>query len=312
MSRRKFKKGFLSVTLAGVMGLSLLSACSEKSPVENTGDVRGGDVAGEGASAAESSALTWMRWGGYDDFWALLAEKYPDIEVEQVGYGGANYTGYSWTQMGADDITDLFSTSQILDRELTKERLLDLSGYDFLSEISTSVLDQVSIDGGVYLLPVSNSMFGIYYNKTLMEEMGWEVPQNFAELESLCEEIKAAGLTPGYLGTQLTGNAFSAVFNLAKTDWLTTAEGTAWEKDFLAGDAAAAGKWEKTVDYMQKYIDMGMFSVDPDDRANAELIEDYLEGRKTVFFTVSAVLTETTLKNGDELGMMPYIGEDGS
>lgn len=260
----------------------------------------------------DDGALTWVTWGGYDGFWELLGETDSDIEMEFIGYAGANYTGYSWAQMRADDISDLFSTSQILDQELAKERLVDLSGYDFVNGLSTSVLDQVAIDGGIYLLPVSSAMYGILYNKTLMEEKGWELPGNFAELEALCGQIRAEGLIPGVIGTQLTGNTFSAVFNLAKTSWLTTPEGRAWERDFLAGTATAAGMWENTMDYVQKYIDIGMFTTDPEDRSNVDLIEEYLAGRKAVFFTMSAVVSSPTLSNGDQLGMMPYIGEDGS
>ncbi|MCM1466395.1 MAG: hypothetical protein NC094_13370, partial [Bacteroidales bacterium] len=68
---------------------------------------------GEDQPLADSSALTWVTWGGYDEFWELLGETYPDIEIDYVGYDGSNYLGYSWAQMRADDITDLFSTSQV-------------------------------------------------------------------------------------------------------------------------------------------------------------------------------------------------------
>ena len=53
----------------------------------------------------------------------------------------------------------------------------------------------MAIDGGIYALPVNNAMYGIYYNKTLMEEHNWELPANFAELEVLCAEIRTAGLS---------------------------------------------------------------------------------------------------------------------
>lgn len=119
---------------------------------------------------------------------------------------------------------------------------------------STAQLDQVAIDGGVYLLPVNNAMYGIFYNKTLMKEHGWEIPANFEELEALCAEIEEAGLIPGVLGTELTGTTFSTVFNLAKTSWLTTPEGMRWEQDFLDGQATAAGTWEGTMDYIRQYI----------------------------------------------------------
>lgn len=264
------------------------------------------------APSGSAGALTWGTWSGYDKFLELLKETCPDIDLDFISYTGSNRTGYSWAQMRGDDISDIFITSQILDEDLAKERLIDLSGYDFINSLPTSVLDQTSIDGGVYLLPVSYAMYGIFYNKTLMEEHGWEVPNNFSELETLCTKIKEAGLIPGVLGTQLTGNTFSAVFNLAKTSWLTTPKGVAWEEDFLAGNATAQGMWEGTMDYVRQYMDMGMFYTDPDDRNNPDLILDYLQNRKAVFFTAVLTLNITEFeKNGDKIGMMPYISEDG-
>ena len=261
-------------------------------------------------------ALTWISWNGYkryEKFLSLAAREYPDIELEFISYTGANATGYSWAQMQGDDIPDIFITSQILDQELAKERLVDLSEYPFINEFSTAILDQVAIDGGIYLLPVTYSMYGIFYNKTLMEEKGWQVPENFDQLEELCQEIQAEGMIPGVLGTQLTGNTFSAIFNLAKTSWLTTPEGVEWEKDFLDGRACAKGMWEPTMDYAERYADIGMFYTDPEDRNNPEIILDYLGNRKAVFCTSVQTVNITAFPDtGDKLGIMPYISQDGS
>ena len=81
-----------------------------------------------GGGGGRSDALTWSTWNGYDRFWDLVGETYPDIEMDFIAYAGANQTAYSWARMRAGDITDLFSTSQILDGDLAKERLVDLSG----------------------------------------------------------------------------------------------------------------------------------------------------------------------------------------
>ena len=266
-----------------------------------------------GCAQGGGGALTCSAWSGYERFFALAGETYPEIPIERSPYEGGNRTGYSWAQMRADDIPDIFITSQILDETLAKERLADLSGYDFINRFTTSVLDQVAVDGGIYLLPVNYGMYGIFYNQTLMEERGWQVPQNFAELEALCGEIREAGLIPGVLGTQLTGNAFSTVFNLAKTDWLTTPEGVAWESRFLLGEADAAGMWEGTMDYVRRYMDIGMFTTDPEDRNNPDIILDYLGNRRAVFCTAVMTVNITEFpETGDKIGMMPFISEDGS
>lgn len=283
----------LSVTL-----VLLLSSCSIAEPAPGI--------------QSDDTALTWSAWNGFNNFLELAAETYPDIELELSSYAGANSTGYSWAQMRGDDIPDIFITSQILDEDLMKERLVDLSGYPFIGNLSTSLLDQVSVDGGIYLLPVSTAMYGICYNKTLMKEHGWQLPSDFAELEQLCAEIREAGMIPGVIGTKLTGNTFSAVFNLAKTSWLTTPEGVNWERDFLAGTATAAGMWEGTMDYVQKYIDIGMFTVDPEEPNNIAMAQDYLGHRKAVFFTAAWAPSFSEFENGDQIGIMPYISEDGS
>lgn len=268
------------------------------------------------ASVRDKDVLTWGTWGNYgryQKFLELLAEKEPQIRLEFISYKGGNATGYSWSQMRADDISDIFITSQILDADLAKERLVDLSGYSFINDFPTSMLDQVSIDGGIYLLPVSNSMYGIFYNKTLMEEKGWKVPADFAELEKLCADIRAEGMIPGVISTQLTGDPFSAVFNLAKTSWLTTPEGMRWEQEFLSGKDTAEGMWEGTMDYVRRYLEIGMFCTDPEDRNSPTLILDYLGNRKAVFCTAVQTVNITELPDtGDQLGMMPFISEDGS
>lgn len=267
------------------------------------------------ASDTDSGALTWETWGGYgahQKFLELAKEKYPDIKLEFISYTGGNRTGYSWAQMRAGDIPDIFITSQILDKDLAKEHLVDLSGYPFINDLPTSVLDQISLDGEVYLLPVNYAMYGIFYNKTLMEEHKWEVPSDFAELKALCEEIRQEGLIPGVVGTQLTGGPFSTVFNLAKTDWFTTFEGVKWEQDFLAGDAAAKGRWEGTMDYVKQYMDIGMFHTDPQDINNPELLLSYLGNRQAVFCTAVQTVNITEFpETGDKLGMMPFISKDG-
>ena len=66
------------------------------------------------ASDTDSGALIWETWGGYSahqKFLELAKEKYPDIELEFISYTGGNRTGYSWAQMRAGDIPDIFITS---------------------------------------------------------------------------------------------------------------------------------------------------------------------------------------------------------
>lgn len=67
------------------------------------------------------------------------------------------------------------------------------------------------------------------------------------------------------------------------------------------------------MDYVQRYIDVGMFYADPADEEILHLMEEYLGGRKAVFLLSAQPVNFTKFSDsGDELGLMPYISEDGS
>ena len=109
----------------------------------------------------------------------FIREDYPDI----IGIGGdINYSYF-----------------------VEAEILADVSDYEGLQNINQAYLD---IDEALELVPtdgtsavpyVANAA-GVLYNKDMFAEHGWEIPQNWNELITLCDEIKAEGILPFYFG----------------------------------------------------------------------------------------------------------------
>ena len=52
------------------------------------------------------------------------------------------------------------------------------------------------VDGSLYSVPAEVETLVLFYNKTLFEEHGWQLPKTMDELVALSEEIKAAGIVP--------------------------------------------------------------------------------------------------------------------
>lgn len=109
----------------------------------------------------------------------FIREDYPDI----VGIGGdINY-------------------SYFVDAEI----LADVSDYPGLQDINpgylniAEALELVPTDG-TYIVPYVANAAGILYNRDMFEEHGWEIPTNWEELQSLCEEIQSEGILPFYFG----------------------------------------------------------------------------------------------------------------
>lgn len=267
----------------------------------------------------DDSPLTLMTYTrGYQAFDKALKEKYPDIEIKYVSYKGKDATDYALTQLRAQDITDIFSISAPPVDELQTNNLYDFSNEEFVTDVNVSIMNNVSIDGGIYLMPVSLALFGIYYNKSLFEREGWSVPKNYSELEVLCNTIKGKA-SEGYKVAenynQYTGNPFQFFFDVNAPEYFNTTTGITWMKDFLSRKKTAVGNLEGCVERFQKWIDLGMIDAGEENDTNNTALARFKEG-KTAFILPSTTFDfhQNSDGTGDEYGILPFIGEkdDGS
>jgi glucose/mannose transport system substrate-binding protein len=75
------------------------------------------------------------------------------------------------------------------------DSFLDRMGYDQM--ILSEVLDNVSVDGSVYAMPVNlHRENTLYYNKQIFADYGLTPPTTLAEFFDICETLEAAGVAP--------------------------------------------------------------------------------------------------------------------
>ncbi len=237
----------------------------------------------------------------YGKFMEALHEKYPDIEVEFISYKGYNQTGYIRQTFEADDLPDIVTATYYIDEELQKERLLDLSQYSFVNNYTDYWLNRCNVDGSVYLLPSNYSAIGFYYNKTIMDRYGWELPKNFEELKELSVEIEAAGLKTCYARMDLDGFIFSDLFGLGNTFFFNTEEGARWKKDFLLGEADASGNLEPVLNYFNEWVDAGFISPE---YINQKNIADSFYKGEIVFLICNGISISS--REFEDVGKMEY------
>lgn len=265
-------------------------------------------------TGAEHEAITMMTSGNdYGAFEEALHQVYPEVNIEFVSYKGYDTTDYCFTQLKAEDITDIFAISQVPSEEMQKNNLIDLSGEDFINNMHLSLLSDVTFDGGIYMLPSNVSFFGNYYNKTLFEKHGWKVPTSMEELEELIPKIKAAGVNVSECATQYYGSSFSFLFNVAAPDFTTSLEGIKWMNEYTAGKTPATGHIESAVATFKHLIDIGMINVGSTPESDASTIARFKEGNTAFLVTVTNDMTFTQNSDGtgDEYGIMPYLSYGG-
>jgi len=65
-----------------------------------------------------------------------------------------------------------------------------------------SVLTQLSIDGAYYTAPVSVNNFSLFYNATLLEKYGLDLPNSYADLLNMADVLGKDGIYPISFGNQ--------------------------------------------------------------------------------------------------------------
>ena len=239
---------------------------------------------------------------------------YPEVNIEIVPYSGDNTTTCLQNMFEANDLPDI-CTLTVYDpmTDHVSDKLLDLSGYDFTDNYVESRLQEVSDNGAIYLLPSSYNCYGITYNKTLLREHGWELPNSFAELEALAAEAKEAGVDLCLPQIQYPGYGFQYLCNIADADFLGTLDGKLWQKDYLSGKANVSNTpgMMQAMAYVQKWKDIGMLN-DSGDVLDDNVTRQRMAEGNTLFLMGGTNGIVESDDNADKFGLMPYLSEDGT
>lgn len=201
----------------------------------------------------------------------------------------------------------LWDQGVILDLE---KALTDLDALDKIAPGAISTIEKL-YGGAFNFLPFQYNIEGIFYNKALFAEHGWEEPKTFAELVDLSAEIQAAGITPlaasGEQGWPLTRLVSGYLFRDLGPDALQkVADGDAklTDPEYVAAAQAIADLGSAG------YFGENVTSLDYDAATN-----EFLTGNAAMIYMGSWLLGNI---NGDgnaigaeNVGFMPFPAVDG-
>lgn len=182
--------------------------------------------------------------------------------------------------------------------------------YGWNERFIPSAIQGSSIDGQLYGLPLQVDLIGMYYNKTLLDEEGMQVPQTVDELATFCGEAREKGYEPPLAFSNNPGWQAGHQFSMTSTNMvgpdamqqLLFEHQGSWNTPEMVSAIEA---------YFVKLRDAGCFS-DP----NALGYDD----GNSLFFTGQSLLHPTgSWLVGDiqenmpdyEVGMVPFPGLDG-
>ena len=211
-------KKILSIALATVLTLGLLSGCgaknepsSETTPnttANTVTDTATPDAKVETETEAEASPalegkLTFSLWDlntmeYFEDLRHAFNQEYPNIEVEFVESASADYTQNLAISLNGGAATDaiLIKDADTLVTLEQKGQLLDLSAYIAASGVNLAdyngLAEPLNVGGKQVGLPFRTDYYVNFYNKGIFDAAGVAYPSNnmtWAEYEELAKKL---------------------------------------------------------------------------------------------------------------------------
>jgi raffinose/stachyose/melibiose transport system substrate-binding protein len=191
------------------------------------------------------------------------------------------------------------------DKELT-----DLGVRDKIAPGAVSTIEKL-YGGGFNFLPFQYNIEGIFYNKALFAENGWQEPATWSELTDLAAEVQSAGVTPfaasGEQGWPLTRLLSGYIFRDLGPDALQkVADGDAklTDPEYVAAAQAIANLGDSG------YFGENVTSLDYDAATN-----EFLTGKAAMIYMGSWLLgninSDANQIGAENVGFMPFPAVEG-
>jgi len=165
-----------------------------------------------------------------------LAEKYPNItlEWECVGWG-ADFQPkmQQYLQSGLPDI--MIGKAQDVITYGNQGVLGEISS-EYTDRVMDAATENVTMDGKTYGL-VYNALYqGVYYNKTMFQENGWEIPETMEDLQNIIDACNEKGIVPFASHMVDTWSIGNMTMQFAMNDVFN--KNPKWGDDFRAGEVS--------------------------------------------------------------------------
>ena len=296
-------KKFISFLLAAAIVFSLAACGSVKEP----------DSAPSDKKKASLSVLC-VNTDYSQNFVRTIQKHFSDVDL-QVEYHGAsnNPSGYIDRMVESGNAPDIVYSGAILREDLQKNYLLDLSAYDFAGRYSVSIINQRDVDGALYMLPGTYSVFSMLYNKSLFEEKGWTVPTTNDEFVALCRQIREESDIIPVAHTGFTvGTYWRMLGALAQSGFLGTSEGAEWTKEFVKGEASFEEGFGEAIRMMQGWKEAGVLDSSDITSVNSDVYAKLTNREAAMAYPVGglASLSKAISDGEDEIGAFPFLGKD--
>jgi len=195
---------FISLFMAIFLFLCVFTGCAGFANDSKTASV-------EPISILEPTKITWHTAGMSEQQLAAfetyiltpLRTNLPAVEIEHIPLASGDWAKTLTALLNSGEALDLFTVPNSLDDAATygsRGLLYDMSDYaeqyGWNERLFPWARDACSVDGRLYLLPLSYDGIVLWYNRTVLDQSGLEVPADMDELTAAAQKAQSLDMVP--------------------------------------------------------------------------------------------------------------------
>ena len=204
-------KKVMALTLAGVLSLSMLTACGSKT------DSAGKELSDEKVTIRLLTRMagTSTQVGIYNDIINEFKSKHPEVTIIDDSQGDESaFNNILTTDIASGTMANIFRIQGVanLSDYIDNGLLLNLQPYldadkEWSGGFTEGSLSYYQVPGheGTYAIPMESGLIGVYYNEMLFKKAGIEkFPETWEQLLDAIAKLKENGIIPIAMGAQST------------------------------------------------------------------------------------------------------------
>ena len=304
MTNKKTLHRFISVLLALVVGLSLLTGCGAKSPEEV-----------EKQEDAQTIPVYLWSTSLYGIYAPYVQSQLPDVNVEFI-VGNNDLDFYKFLQQngGLPDIITCCRFS-LHDAAPLKDSLMNLAMTNEAGAVYNTYLNSFkNEDGSVNWLPVCADAHGFVVNRSLFEQYDIPLPTDYASFVSACQAFEAVGIRGFTADYAYDYTCMETMQGLSAAE-LTTTEGRKWRTAYSdPANTARVGLddavWPGAFERMAQFIQDTQLTADDLAHTYDDVMNSFRNGEVAMYFGSSAGV-KMFQDEGIDTIFLPFFSQNG-
>ncbi len=270
---KKFTK-YAGALLAAAVAAGSLAGCQGSSEPKEAAATQAQDSAAQSGQETQGSQAAGAELSGeleivtnadeqtfnaVNGVFEKFMEENPGVKISYTTQG-SDYEQLMKARMASNDLPDIFATHGWSVARYS-EYLRPLNDQPWFGTVEEAFKRNIeNADGQIFVLPLNMDQGGLMYNKTLLAELGIEIPKTWDEFMAACQLAK----DKGYTGVFIAGKDSRQPANLmdiAATTFLASCE----DKGYTAQLADGSFDWNNWTPVSQLLMDLkakGYLNVD--------------------------------------------------